>query len=167
MANRSYLYSADELPMAGGGKKPRVVGIAEWNYDIPIAFRLLASARPRKCRSVIWEFPDEIAVAGDYERGVARLLQYLDQVECPEIAELRDEAREFLTSAENRRRYFILECGELFQMGGEPLAAQNDRLLSELLELESNFSDAAATADVDSLGLGNWSNALYFDPNVG
>jgi hypothetical protein len=164
MANRSYLYSADALPTAGADKKPRVVGIAEWNYDIPLAFRLLLSAHPRKCRSVIWDFPDEIALAGDYEQGVTRLLSYLDRIEQPEIAELRDEAREFL--AANKRRYFILECGEIFDMDSEPLAAQNDRLLSAVLELVSDFPSLAIAEDVNSLGLGNWSNVLYFDPNA-
>ena len=66
MANRSYLYSADTLPTSDVNQKPRVVGISEWNYDIPVAFRLLLSGYPRKCRSVIWDFPDEIAIAGDY-----------------------------------------------------------------------------------------------------
>ncbi|QEG32123.1 hypothetical protein GobsT_69740 [Gemmata obscuriglobus] len=44
MANRSYLYAADALPTSGAEKKPRIVDIAEWKYDIPIAFRLLLSA---------------------------------------------------------------------------------------------------------------------------
>ena len=106
-------------------------------------------------------------IAGDYEQGVARLLRYLDRIGHPKIAELRDEARAFLTAAENKRRYFILECGEIFQMDSEPLAAQNERLLSELLELESNAPGPATVQDIDSLGLGNWSNILYFDPNAG
>jgi hypothetical protein len=161
MANRSYLYSADDLVLAGANQKPRVVGVAEWNYDIPVAFRLLLSAYPRKCRSVIWDVPDEIAIASDYEQGVARLLHYLDRIKDPQIAELRDEAQAFLTAAENKRRYFILECGEIFELGSEPLAVQNERLLSELLELESDFPSPTAADDVDSLGLGNWSNFLW------
>lgn len=165
MANRSYLYSTDALPSAEAEKKPPAVGIAEWNYDIPLAFRLLLSAHPRKCRSLIWDFPEEIAIAGDYVQGVARLLRYLDRIDDPAIAELRDEARSFLTADENKRRYFILECGEIFELDSEPLAAQNDRLLSELLELESTSADLPA-GDIESLGLGNWSNILYFDPNA-
>lgn len=165
MANRSYLYSVDELPIAGAEQKPRVVGISEWNYDIPLAFRLLLSAHPRKCHSLIWDYPDEIAVAGDYEQGVARLLGYLDELNRPELAELREEARAFLTAAENKRQYFVLECGEIFEMDLEPLTAQNERLLSELLDLETNSPEPTAAADINALGLGNWSNILYFDPN--
>lgn len=165
MANRSYLYSVDALPTAGAEKKPRVVGIAEWNYDIPLAFRLLLSAHPRTCHSLIWDFPDEIAIAGDYEQGVARLLGYLDELDRPEIAKLREEARAFLTATENKRRYFVLECGEIFEMDVEPLTAQNKRLLSELLELERKAPGPDAAGDIDALGLGNWSNILYFDPN--
>ncbi|MFT3883272.1 MAG: hypothetical protein QM703_26915 [Gemmatales bacterium] len=166
MANRSYLYSADTLPTQEANTKPVAVGISEWNYDIPLAFRLLLSADPRKCRSLIWDFPDEIAIAGDYEYGVAHLFRYLDQIKDPEIVQLRDDARKFLGATENKRRYFILECGEIFELDSEPLAAQNDLLLSEVLEMESDLPCPTAALDIESLGLGNWSNILYFDPNA-
>lgn len=165
MANRSYLYSVDALPVAGADEKPLVVGIAEWNYDIPLAFRLLVSAHPRKCRSLIWEYPDEIAIAGDYDQGVARLLDYLDGMNQSGIAALRDEARAFLNADENKRRYFVLECGEIYEMDAEPLIDQNERLLAELLELGSSIPKPDKTEDIHTLGLGNWSNVLYYDPN--
>ena len=115
---------------------------------------------------MIWDCADEIAIAGDYDEGVSRLLRYLDRIEHPRITELRDRTRKFLTVAENKRRYFILECGEIFEMEDAPLAEQTNQLLSEILELNSTSSDSFAGLDIETLGLGNWSNELYFNPGA-
>ena len=98
------------------GTKPKLVGVSEWNYDIPIAYKLLVTCNPQVCRSSIWKFDEDIAIAGEYEGGVHRLMSFLDQLPRSLIQPLQDEARESLMSPENRRRFFILECGEIFEM---------------------------------------------------
>src|SRR5690349_6988916 len=111
MANRSYLYASDLVPARDIDRSlRRIIGISEWNYDIPIAYKLLASGDPRSCMSSIWDFDGDIAIVSDYEAGVRRLFAYLDRIPESLIARDRDEARKFLFSPENRRKYFVLEC---------------------------------------------------------
>ncbi|HSQ58284.1 MAG TPA: hypothetical protein VLM40_21355 [Gemmata sp.] len=196
MANRSYLYSSQVVPspetkLGATGLN----GISEWNYDIPVTFKILLSSNPRKCRSSIWEVPDEIAIAGDYDPGVERLLKFLDRISIPEVTPLKEEARSFLTDSANKGHYFVLECGELFEMEDEPLSEQNESLLEEIQNIDRVMDDAIAklpksaptppksggffsrllgkkppstekqaTEDtLCSLGLGHWSNILYYD----
>ena len=138
MANRSYLYGTNFEPSPEGDKEHRrVVGISEWNYDIPIAFKLLLSGNPKMCRSLLWDVPEEIALVGDYERGVASLFRFLDRISLSEIVSLREEARQFLTSENNKSRYFVLECGEIFQMEDQAPSFHNERLLAEIQRVEA------------------------------
>lgn len=52
MANRSYLYSTNVVPGPDVKKATRTLtGISEWNYDIPIIYKLLLSGNPRPCKS--------------------------------------------------------------------------------------------------------------------
>ncbi len=171
------------------------MGIAEFGYDIPIVFKLLISGNPRPCRSLIFEEADEIAVIGDYDLGVARLMQFLGRVPHPAMAHLKEEAREFLETKENKNPYFVLEAGEVFYMVAESLAHENQKLLAELVDLEPKMAKAIAeikervweethppgflarlfgaripTRREDSndlvyqLGLGGWTNVLFFEP---
>ncbi len=184
MANRSYLFATDLLPAPG--VKPvegRMTGISEWNYDIPTAFRLLLTGNPRKATSSIWEVPEQLAIIGDYSLGVERLLSELSNYSEAEATALHDEARAFLTDPANQRRFFVLECGEIFEMDDEPLEEQNDQLLHEIEALNTAPSPQAQIptrvgllgrllgrnagtqrVDWNAYGLGNWSNVLYYEP---
>ena len=92
MANRSYLYSADALPTAGAEKKPQAVGIAEWNYDIPLAFRLLLSAHPRGM--VVGEIGAELGLTG------STLSHHLEKLKHEDLVSVRREST-FLRYAAN------------------------------------------------------------------
>jgi hypothetical protein len=196
MANRSYLYSTNLVPGLDVNEGARrIVGIAEWNWDIPIVFKLLLSGDPKKCSSLIWGVSDEIALVGDYGVGVANMLRFLERVSHPTIATLKGEAEKFLAGENNKNRYFQLECCEIFEMGSESLAEQNDRLLAEIKDLGPLMEKAIAELDarmyeethppgffarlfgartpvrkhdandlVYALGLGGWTNTLFFDP---
>jgi len=196
MANRSYLYSSNFVPSPNAnGAHRRMTGISEWRNDVPVAFKILLSSNARKCRSSIWKVPEEIAIIGDYDPGLDRLLRFLDRIPVPDVVLLKEEARRFLTDAANKNEYFVLECGEIFEMDDAPLAEQNERLLAIIRHIESVEESALAklvtnppsatkaggwfsrtlghksmepkknsSVDaVNSLGLGNWSNVLYFD----
>jgi hypothetical protein len=197
MANRSYLYATNFLPSPGDdrGHQRRIVGISEWKTDIPIVFKMLLSGNPKKCRSLIWNVPEEIALVADYEHGTASLFRFLDRIPRPEIVPLREEASRFLTAENNKSPYFLLECAEIFEMEDEPLTLQNDRLLAEIQNVDAAAESILASLSlthqgdrkrgfltrifghkapapekkdrgqlVGALGLGNWSNFLYYDP---
>lgn len=197
MANRSYLYSTNVIPgpsAKASGRK--LIGISEWNYDIPIVFKILLSGAPRTCPSSIWDNSEEIALIGDYASGVKNLEDFLSQIHLPEAQPLIAEALEFLHKPESQNQYLVLECGEIFDMGDAPLLEQNLALLEELNDLAPEMDQALQSLlpppvappkpvgflsrlfgrtpepappahdvmpSLYGLGLGNWSNTLYFD----
>ncbi len=179
MANRSYLYSTDHLPESSEWEtKPALRGISEWNYDIPLVFKLLLTGNPFTVKSSIWDSPEKIAIAGDFQQGFDTLNEYLSEL--PEAAApLVSEARAFLCDSANRRKYFILECTEIYTLLDDAPAELNLELLQEIEVLgsiagvlpipdvpEASTGDEITTADplqpYYDLGLGNWSNVLYF-----
>ena len=175
MANRSYLYSTDRIP--GSGEGIQVVGITEWNYEIPILHKLLLSGGTQPCKSLIWDDPEVFALAGDYQEGVRRLRCFLLAIKAPHAQSLVAEALEFLDSENNRKKFFFLECAEIFDLEDEPFADQlaglleeirnidgeSERVLSALNSLPTGPDQAEDLAPFYAMGLGNWSNCLYFD----
>jgi len=184
VANRSYLYSTNHLPESHEWEKVRDLhSIAEWNYDIPIVFKL-------PVRSSIWDATEKIAIAGDFQAGLTSLNEYLSKLP-PQAKSLVTEAREFLSKFENERNYFILECGEIFDMEEGSLEGKNQALIEEIKaigqeiqalvvpspiiphEPKRSFLDKLLGRKEEQpkfdplepfydLGLGNWSNILYF-----
>jgi len=202
MANRSYLYSTNIIPEANQNDSSRVLtGISEYNYDIPIVFKVLLSGNTQACLSVIWDNPEKIALIGDYASGVQNLEAFLAGITLPAAQAPITEALEFLKIPENQNQYFILECGEIFAMSETPIEAQNLALLNQVQNLQPEIEAAyqsllppakvmneqpkpigllaklfgrrptlpkALSANesdqaIFSLGLGLWSNILYFD----
>ena len=197
MANRSYLYSTNVIPGSIDEVDDRkMIGIAEWDYEIPIVCKLLLSGNPKTCRSSLWENPEEIALIGDYATGVKKLEEFLSQIELPAAQNSIAETIEFLNRPENKNQYFVLECGEVFDMDDTPLFEQNLALLEGLKNLQPEVDRALQSLvppsvellkstrffarlfgrtsklsvpvhdlmkSIDDLGLGNWSNILYYD----
>ncbi|MGP9491007.1 DUF7822 domain-containing protein [Psychrobacter sp. AOP7-B1-24] len=202
MANRSYLYSTNIIPEPNQDDSSRVLtGISEYNYDIPIVFKVLLSGNPQACLSVIWENSEKIALIGDYASGLQNLEAFLAGIMLPAAQAPIIEALEFLKMPENQNQYFILECGEIFEMSETPVEAQNLALLNQVQnlqpEIEAAYQSLLSPAPVVSeqpkpigfwaklfgrsltpppllptnnseqaiydLGLGLWSNILYFD----
>ena len=193
MANRSYLYSTNVIPGSAVQKENRrQLGISEWNYDIPLVYKLLLSGQTRACRSSIWESPGEIAALGDYAQGLARLEGFLAEIVHPAARPLVAEALEFLTRDRNHNPYFLLECVEICEMSNDPVVDQNAGLIDEINNLEPEILHARSVLSalstkrqnaflklvgakensgvhaidplepIRDLGLGNWSNVLYF-----
>ena len=202
MANRSYLYSTNTIPEPNQDDSSRVLtGISEYNYDIPIVFKVLLSGNSQACLSVIWDNPEKIALIGDYASGVQNLEAFLAKIALPEAQAPIAEALEFLKNPKNQSQYFILECGEIFEMSETPIEVQNLSLLYQVQNLQPEIAAAYQSllppAPVVSeqpkpigllaklfgrrptspkalpvnhseqaiydLGLGLWSNILYFD----
>jgi hypothetical protein len=173
MANRSYLYSTNMVPKAGARQEGRkFTGISEWNYEIPLVFKILISINTRRCTSLILVDPQEGALIGEYDAGVDRLFRFLKRISTPKVAPLRDKAMQFLGATESKNKYFYLECAELFMMSSEPFSSQIEQLLHDIWNVESNIEEEIkfinsighATRDEDlyKIGLGHWSNALYY-----
>lgn len=175
MANRSYLYGTDSAPIPNA-RGTYYRGLSEWTGDVPLVYRLLLSGEPRMTTSSIWPEHGQIALLADYSRGVERLQQFLKRLDYGPLQELGFEALEFLTMAENRRTFFLLEAGERFDLDGQSeLALSCRRLREEILQVDNlvdawviafqNSSENARRAMVADLGFDAWSNTLYFDPN--
>ena len=191
MANRSYLYTTNHLPESPEWEKTMDLhSISEWNYDIPVAFKLLLAGNPIAVKSSIWESPEKIAIAGDFRAGLAALYEYLARL--PHQAEtLVIETKAFLSKASNERKYFILECGEIFDMEEGTPEVKNLELIEEIKLLSNGIQsipvpkpavhDGTKGGSFDKLsgrkrkspksdplkpfyglGLSNWSNILYF-----
>ncbi|MBA4719790.1 MAG: hypothetical protein H2067_01590 [Alcanivorax sp.] len=188
MANRSYLYATDRIPSrAQDQSKPVVRGLSEWAYAIPLSYRLLVSADTVICPSMIWELDDDVALAGDYDKGVKRLRDFLARIDWPEARELVEQAEAFLLAPENRADHVMLEAAEVLTMGDQPVAESSRALLAGLADLDEEMErtlrhlnqvkpsapgplarmlglkPADPLAPVRELGLGYWSNVLYFD----
>ena len=207
MANRSYLYSSNIKPTAGvAASEKKLVGISEWNYDIPLVYRLLLSGDTEVCHTSIWDTDEKIAILGNYDKGFDALEKFLLQIKDPMAQELIQEALTFLVDENNRNKFFVLECGEIYEMGGDDFLSQNMSLFEEIksdvaddaeqaLEMLNKVREAQEAPPVQEsqslwnklfgskkkqpslasqntqadpmqeyyeLGLGNWSNILYF-----
>jgi hypothetical protein len=143
MANRSYLYAIDAVPAIDSSpSESRCIGISEFNGAIPIVFKLLLTGNPRACRSIIWKTPDEIALVGEYALGFQRLKEFLARIDLPAAQPLIQECLDFLEDNKHRRNYFLLECGEIFELTEEPLDQQNAKLLNEITDLDAEIDQA-------------------------
>ncbi|OQQ23534.1 hypothetical protein A6410_22685 [Prescottella equi] len=191
MANRSYLYTSSFEPDTGRPRTPddRISGIAEWNYAVPLVFRILVSVDPRSCPSLIWtDIPEPIAVAARCGPGVERLRDFLTRIDHPYLGTLAADAMQFLDERTAPDDWFVLECAEVFAMHDAPIAKQNARAVEQLavidVEIEATLADltpaapniwqriftptrASCEAPLRALGLGNWSETLYFDLTSG
>ena len=191
MANRSYLYSVNRA-----ADPATVAGVAEWNYDIPLAFKILASGAPALRPSIIWPDAGKIAIESEYSEGVHKLIGFLARIQHPKANGLLQKAKEFLESRETRGTSFILECGEIFDIRPGDLEKRAAQLLSEIQDIDRQVeqlilrvnpglppSSSAPTRLIgrlasvflkrprpeiliQSLGLSNWTNYLFYDPEL-
>jgi hypothetical protein len=183
VANRSYLYSTNAIPGTNvGDANKKLIGISEWNYDIPLVYKILLSGEPVvACKSLIWEAEEKIAVTGDFLQGVRNLVRFLQDIHLLEAQPLIREAMTFLTKPENQSVYFVLECTEIFEMQEGPLEMQNSELVEEIKNIDPTIKETllSLNCEVDAqnggaevldmvrdLGLGNWSNYLYYEPAI-
>lgn len=116
VAIRSYLYAADELATEAGNPAD-IRSISEHRGDVPLAHRLLVGRGTAVTRSLIWD--GGIAVSADFDAGAQLLEKVLRAVVAvgPPDAGLDHCVRRTLTQLRRqRRRYLILEAGELLEL---------------------------------------------------
>ena len=177
MANRTYLYAADSYPgevSEDGGVvevPENLVGVAEWNWEIPPLAELLVSTKPEVCRSTIWDGP--FGIVGEFDGGVTRALELLRAITHPGAVDEVSAAVRALESV--RRRYLILETAEVFALDDEPIDEQVRDLCERIAGPHSDPLAAARRIDaadpddlprlLDEIGLhAFWSEHLYFAP---
>lgn len=184
MANRAYLYSIDHIPdPKARNAKRRIVGISEWNYEIPIVYALLLSGNTQTCRSLIWDAPEDISILADYDAGVERLQAFMEELQFPPAEPLFDQALTFLKAERNRNTYFHLEPLEIYDLMEDEPPVLNRSFCKACQEIELSTAetiqhiqklvrddgvpDEEVLMALQQLGFGNWSNILYWDLNSG
>lgn len=190
MANRSYLFASPFVPgasAASGSDAGQLKGLSECSYNIPLVYRLLVSVDVQRCPSLIWSMPEPTALVGRAGPGLDRLEQFLARIDHPAIAPMRDQALDFLNRHVDRNGYLFLECAEVLTMSDESLETQAASLLqgvqtinvevetalARLVPQKKTFWDRIFTPSQESieaplrdLGLGYWSDTLYFSLNA-
>lgn len=135
MADRSYLYSSNCIPRVDADQsKRKIYGIAEYSYDIPYIYKLLLAGNTKTCRSAIWNQQDDIALIGDFDQGLTYLRTFLSQLRSPIAERFVVETKTFFANQKLHQPYFLLECGEIFQLNSSDFAGQNRALRDEILE---------------------------------
>ena len=175
MANRSYLYAANHVPGSPVDEDTSPVGMSEWSNGIPFVYKLLLSPAPSICASPM-DPTVKTVICGPYEEGLDRFKNFTKKICTPAAQPLIREALMFLEDSANRRKYFLLECFEIFDLQEEPHEVQASSLLEELRALESSadthirsLETAAGRSDrtliqaLRNLGFGYWSTVLYFE----
>lgn len=164
MANRSYLYAI---------KGDKTVGISEYNYDIPIAYKVLLSQNTKRVKSKIYKNPFKIALQGDFTKGVERLNAFLDELKSKGYFR-KDELERAIenTKAFFQRNsgydYFYLDCSEIYEMDSKSLYLSNRKTCKQISnidnEIELFYKETKATSErkIQTIGIEEWSNVLYY-----
>jgi hypothetical protein len=189
MANRSYLYSCDIIPPGAIVANTKMQGISEYKWEIPLVQKILVSSNPVPCKSSIWKNPADLAITADYDPGVQRLKDFMSKIQVSQAQPLIQEAIRFLEDPCNSKKYFVLEAGEICDMLPPPIESHVPKLMEELKNLDQQMQEALTLIEhssrpkgfltrfltgklrvrqvtpvdaCESLGLGDWSNHLYY-----
>ncbi|MDP9898779.1 DUF7822 domain-containing protein [Variovorax ginsengisoli] len=88
MANRSYLYSLSNRPTSYDDRPETIAGLSEWAYDVPFIYRLLMSADPQLCASLVADGLDHdeesdketrlYAISSPFAPGLERVTRFAE-----------------------------------------------------------------------------------------
>ncbi len=179
MSNRSYVYTVDTIPTKKKKAKP-VRSLSEWAWDVPLAHKILVSASPKRCQSCIWT--QEIGVAGEFEGGRDRLLQFLDalgkvKVKTPKVfAKAVATTKTVLAHKKYVGKFILIDAGEIYDMEGGGLVACAKAFIKDVGTITKKVDRAIAGKENrwlstigkkwdEELGI-EWSDVLYFDFNA-
>lgn len=150
MASRSYLYACNEIPGASDTPEKHLTGLSESNYDIPLAYKVLLAPNPATCRSRIWHSEKALAIVGDYDAGVAELTMFLKNITLAQLQPAIEDTLAFLHNPNNRSRYLLLECAEIFDLRGPELDIQNAQLAEDIQSLDDLKQIAITTLNAQT-----------------
>jgi hypothetical protein len=178
MANRSYLYSVNEIPTAKNHKDLTLKGISEFNYGVPLVHLILVSSDTKTCPSFFMSDVD--ALIGNYEKGLKTLTALFELmkkkgVDLPGLFnEKISESLKFLERTDRKQKYFLLEPFEILDMDSGPHALTINTYKEWAAELFSYIEDGDIEAinefvgeDIlthyeEHMGFGSWSEVLYW-----
>lgn len=173
MANRSHLYTCDDIPPKDGFYAR---GLSEYNWDIPLVHKVMMANAPRVVRSAIWA--RDIGVLAERAGAFERTLAFFARIGEGELpardgfdAELA-EMRAFL-DATPPTMYLLLEAGEIFDIMGGDLVEHARQLVVEIADLGARVDRAIAGGEAPWLAQlranwqkaarpGWWSEVLYY-----
>lgn len=148
MANRCYLYTLDINPSEKEKADADFIdGICEWSSIVPISFKVLASANPEPCKSIIFENKLPRAILSNFEKGKDRLFDFLEKViqigvfDKKRLEQEINFTKEFFDEKERNPQYFLLEPGEIFELDNKSSdAVKTENLLKELTDIDSTIA---------------------------
>ncbi|MDR2237841.1 MAG: hypothetical protein LBE92_17090 [Chryseobacterium sp.] len=143
MANRSYLYTASK-------ELTQLRDVSEWNYDIPLFYKIVLGSETQMSASKIWNFELPIVIKGDFKNGLKKFYDFLDYLETQQdldkeaIAGYRQDTLDFFEKYPERALdLFFMEGGEIFDMTGDvtPIEQQNEALYHEIISISKDIDD--------------------------
>lgn len=168
MANRSYLYATDTIPTKGQPNPS--YGLAEYNWDIPVVFKLMMANEPRRTASAIWNH--DIGIIADRRGAVDRVEAFAALLidghpHADELKAQLEEMREVLRKTPPTK-YLLLEVGEIVDLMDGELATNVEEVISGIADVVKLAADPKTVAKwrkrkLDEMNLGYWSDVLYFD----
>jgi hypothetical protein len=166
MADRSMLFAARATPQRSG-EAVNVQGLGEYGYGIPTIYKILVSADPQPCPSLIFDSDTPVAVAGSRAGGLARLRALRARLSGGAAgAASFDEAIAYLSKPHLDHPYFILEPGEILGLSRKPIDEQMSALLADIRSLDDNqlIQLAEHSDDAEHWAAESWTDILYFEP---
>lgn len=149
MANRTYLYITDDVE-----KREKIRGIAEYNYDFPLLFKIMCSTEPVPGKSSIFNLEEKAAIISEMSGGIDKIKSFLLKMKeekstlgsgkelvvsetCEKIMEFLDENK-FLDEG---YRYFLLEAAELYEMEADSHKEFEKLTLRDIEEINNTVKD--------------------------
>ena len=149
MANRTYLYITDDVE-----KREKIRGIAEYNYDFPLLFKIMCSTEPVPGKSSIFNLEEKAAIISEMSGGIDKIKNFLLKMKeekstlgsgkelvgsetCEKIMEFLDENK-FLDEG---YRYFLLEAAELYEMEADSHKEFEKLTLRDIEEINNTAKD--------------------------
>ena len=165
MANRAYLYSANE-------DFTQIRDLSESRYPIPFFYKIVMGEDTSICESQIWDYPQPIAIKANFEKGFNKLLALFDylqtqkELDSAAIAQYRKETTDFFEREKGRiHTYFFLEGSEIFELLGEPIELLNSDLYNDILAISAQVNDILANKPLDVFAFSEaaWLHAMKKD----
>jgi len=120
MANRSYLYACNVVPLKSSTPDSlRIKGITEYNYGVPAITTAFIGAKFIKfTQSTIWEDPDAVCTVSDFKSGYDLYIEYATKMADLKLNDFNHDelSRQKQFLERNKARFAIGELGELAVM---------------------------------------------------
>ena len=149
MANRTYLYITDDVE-----KREKIRGIAEYNYDFPLLFKIMCSTEPVPGKSSIFNLEEKAAIISEMSGGIDKIKNFLLKMKEEKstlgsgkelvVSETCEKIMEFLDKnkfLDEGYKYFLLEAAELYEMEADSHKEFEKLTLRDIEEINNTVKD--------------------------